>query len=506
VSQIFCPRCGNTLASEANFCVSCGEKSAKRPSLKREHYLVLLLLVLVVHAALLAGNLNRPFGGVNEDDNALYGLGALNLAKFGFVPLKFGMATQYVDSREQVGTQFYTHHPQWFIVPTALLYKFLGVSEWTTRLAPILFTVLSLTAFSYSVYLYYGNRRLAVLSAAVYALLPGVIHYGGTLSEKVFVIAFSNFAILGFLLYRKYQNRPTGAAFIGVVFLGGLQGWHFYFIPVALWLYTLWHKRLAGRRFLLWVLPAVSVFTFGANFAHFYWLKGAAFTEILDVFALRTSRTGLDYAQRHLFWLNHNFTEVAFIIATGFLLYSFYRLAARREFGLPLIYAVQPLLTLIFFQQWTTSHGFGPIYWAPFAALSVGFALNRLLAAERKRWISVALVIFVFFVSLVPGKLAVFRSPSLLTEYDAMLLNQIAREEPAVEVAMATDYRGFAYREILEWYLRRRLVDWQDKQATYVIGFDPSAAPASAEQTKEIVDTGYALLGYSGRLSLLERQ
>src|SRR5262245_8132488 len=106
-------------------------RAASRPPRPEPRAWALLLVVAVPpHLALLAPALGRPFGGANEDDNAVFGLGALNLARFGFLPLRFGLANAWYDSAREIGANFYTHHPQALILPSALLFRVFGASDW----------------------------------------------------------------------------------------------------------------------------------------------------------------------------------------------------------------------------------------------------------------------------------------------------------------------------------------------------------------------------------------
>src|SRR5689334_6326482 len=68
----------------------------------------LALLALLVHGALLASALPRPFLGLNEDDNAVFGLGALGLARFGFTALRFGILDGWYDDLHSAAGHFYT--------------------------------------------------------------------------------------------------------------------------------------------------------------------------------------------------------------------------------------------------------------------------------------------------------------------------------------------------------------------------------------------------------------
>lgn len=501
-----CQKCATESKPGASFCQACGAKLSEKPFLKPEHYTLILVAIAVVNFVILLTRLNTPFVGANEDENGLYGLAAYNLDRFGFFKLKFGMASAYYDSFKEIGTQFYTHHPQWFVMPTAVLYRLFGVSEAATRLPTILVSLLSLLAFYYTIYLYYGRQRPAVFSAFFYAFLPGLLYYGTILTFMPFVVAFSNFAILALFLHKKYEGRFFKFLLLAFVFLGGLVGWHFFFVPVAIWLYVLFDRSLPSRRFLLAAVPLVSGLTFFANFFHFYILKGGAFTEIFDAFRMRSETMPLDFfTGRYWFWLTANFTWLAPIVAAGFLIYCLYASAARRKFDLPLVYLVQPLLTLVFFQQWS-AHAFGPIYWAPFIALSCGLVADKLLIKYPRYWL-VPVAATLLFLYLVPGNLAVFTTKSLLmSPKDAQLLSAIRESIPPTEkIALGPDKSGLSFGPLVEWYLRRKVAqDWRERDVRHILAFNRGGE--YSQVIDEMLEAGYKQGGGAELFLLLQRK
>lgn len=503
-----CSHCGKEIEPRSAFCPACGVKLTEKPPIKAKYYLVFLLLVVIAHGALLAGSLNRPFTGANEDDNALYGLGALNLAKFGFINLKLGMVPKYVDSLDQLGSDYYTHHPQLFILPTAFLFKLFGASDAMTRLSSMIFALFSLVAFYLTIYLYYDSRRLALFSSLVYALLPGLVHYNSSLSEKVFVIVFFNFLLAAFFLFRRYPTRLLKHLVLAVVVIGGFMGWHFYFAVAALWFYVFLNKETSDRRFFLFALPFASALTFSANFLHFYLLRGSEFIEIFEAFGLRSSGVPpILFLRRYGLWLSANFTWPVFLVGTGFLIYCIYRSALSRKFELPLIYLVMPLMVLLVFREWST-HAFGPIYWAPFLAFSVGYLLNKLITPDDRRLIIIGLALAVAFISFVPGNMALFRSPSMVTGTDVRLLMDMAKKLPLdTRIAMGRDYSGKMYGQVVGWYLKRDIgnLDWRKQEVDYILGFNPKLGLEYQRSMADMARDNYVNIGTSGYFVLLKR-
>lgn len=505
-----CAACGKALRPNSSFCASCGASVSLRREQGPPWYKLLLAAIVALHSAFLFSYLNKPFTGANTDDNGLYGLAAYNLSRFGFFKLKFGMVGNYFESFSEIGTNFYTHHPQLFVIPTAILYRFFGVSEATTRLAGIVLSILSLAAFCWAVYLYYDDIRLAVLAGAVYAFFPGVIYYSTSISEKIAVLVFTNFTILSFVLLRKYRTKRLLYLVLGLVFVGGFQGWHYYFVPVALWFFVAQHRETFSRKALLIALPLVSLLAFLSNFLHFYILKGMAFTEIFDVFFLRASRMPLDvFAGKYADILSWSFTWPAVIVGLAFIAYRVYESARDKDVDLLLVFAVQPVLVILVFQQWSL-HAFGAIYWAPALALAVGTVLSRAIDSKQAVLLAGAAVIAIAFLYSVPAGMNVMNEKlALIGPRDVALLRRISTEAPRGDtIALGPDQTGLMYSQLFEWYAHRdlRKHHWENKEADFVIAFRDPTDQSYQDNLQRLRGLGYETVASGDLLLLMKRK
>src|SRR5439155_20044129 len=109
------------------------------------------------------------------------------------------------------------------------------------------------------------------------------------------VLPVSNVLMLAYVAFARRATRMGRAALVAVLVAGGLAGWHFGFAALALWIFTWFHREVPQRRFLLWVLPLVSMLTIALNFLHFYLLRGGDFVEILGALNERTQRMPLGF-------------------------------------------------------------------------------------------------------------------------------------------------------------------------------------------------------------------
>ncbi len=488
------------------------EKTTER-GFSRPVLVIFVITILLAHIVIQGINISRPFYATSDDDNTAYGLGAYNLAKFGFLDLKFGIATRYYDSVQDIKPgSFYTNHPQWFIMPAALSYKVFGISETATRLPSVIFSLLSIIAFYFTIAIVYKDKTIALFSTAAYALFPGFLFYGSSLSEKAFIIFFSNFAILSFFLLQTRKEKYMKAIFITMVFLLGIMGWHAYFVAVGLWLYTLLRKDVLYRKFLLISIPLVSILTFSLNLLHFYILNGAAFLSIFDQFLVRSSRFPLDvWGQQYGSWLISSFTWPAVLVAAGFLVYEIYMSILKRKFSLGLVFLTQPFLVILIFQQWTM-HAFGSIYWVQFIALALGFTLSKLINLQPRQLQLVGSILAILLIGLCirfgydSFNLYNYKA-DILKPNDIELLKAISAQTPkSTNVALGNTTIGFNYKSVLEWYLMRRIkYDFVDDRVTLFLAFSPELGPQYENLIKEAEKRGYEHVDQGSYLWLYQR-
>ena len=133
-----------------------------------------LLIVCAVFLFLSWQHISDPFIRVSEDTNGSNGLAAYNLTQYGFKSLKAGIYGSVLKNPADAFGSFYTHHPFGFVLPTVLTYKLWGVSEMTTRLGPLLLSLLGLIAFYSAMLVIFESPLVAAFTSLSLAILPGV--------------------------------------------------------------------------------------------------------------------------------------------------------------------------------------------------------------------------------------------------------------------------------------------------------------------------------------------
>ena len=149
-----------------------------------------LLAAFLLEAAIRLYHLTLPLGpGFDGWLAALYGGGARNLAQLGFFelrllphltsgPLTFGEVMPQV------------HHPPFVWSAVALVFRSVGVSEWSARLLPSLATCTTL-GLLYLLTRQIATAQVAAGAALAFAALPMTGLYGGLVNFEPFVLPSS---------------------------------------------------------------------------------------------------------------------------------------------------------------------------------------------------------------------------------------------------------------------------------------------------------------------------
>src|SRR5438093_4278416 len=136
-------------------------------------FLALMLIAISVHTF----HIGRPFLPNNEATaTAIPVMHAVNFARYGPSASRFAgiLNTGQVEPTNWV---VYAHHPPLVPLLIAGSYKIFGVSEWSTRLFPVLFTLAS-TVLIYLLAHRFGET-VAFLTGFFYSCAPITVAFGG---------------------------------------------------------------------------------------------------------------------------------------------------------------------------------------------------------------------------------------------------------------------------------------------------------------------------------------
>ena len=190
------------------------------------HVLAVLMLLVPVRAFLMP----RPFLP-NEEGTALgiHGIHAMNFARYGPFVSRFAgvLNTGQVDRENWV---VYAHHPPLAPLLVSIAYRSFGVSEWSTRLVPSLFSIAATLLLYVIAYRRFGPD-VALLAALFYAFCPMTLVFGGMPDYINAQLAF--FMLLAVETYLKWQQTGRATWFLGFALsfvLGALTDWPMFFI------------------------------------------------------------------------------------------------------------------------------------------------------------------------------------------------------------------------------------------------------------------------------------
>jgi len=474
----------------------------------------LLLLILIANLSLITKNIYDPFLRWNEDNNALYGLVARNWLKFGILKLKFGMVDYWLDNLNEK-VSFYTHHPDLFILPTYLIYKIFGVSEFMTRLSPLLFTIFSIILFFFLTFEFYKDYLFSFFSTSIFAILPAITFYGKMLDPEIFVFFFFLLSLFFYLKIKNTKRKLYYFLFFFTLFLGGFMGWHFFFTPFLIWFLIFFDKNFPQRKMFLVLLPFVTVLSFFLIIFHIYFIDGKeALIDLKNVFFVRTSSVPLNFwLKRIYFLLKLNFTLPIVLLGFFYLFYFIYKMIfnfAQTKI-LPIVLFLFPFLITLSFRQWVT-HPYGPFYFIGFFAIAGGeflyFLYQKLKRQKEIIKISLCLILlaFQYFVSL--NSLKFFDQNFILDKDSFELLSEIKNKINPESICLGREETGIGYSPIFSFYLKTPLKSSPDciGKDRFSIIFRPYIeGDFRSKEAESFLNSGYFIIECRGIICFFKK-
>lgn len=281
---------------------------------------IITVFLFVLTFILLSININKTFEGIHDWNGVRYGNIARNFLRYGIFSLSFGSLENAgkVSKNEFV---YYTHYPPLLPIMIATSYNFFGISEWSTRLIPIIATAGSISLI-FLIVAFFEGAYLAFIASLLVLFTPLVLYFGKTPVHEPVVVAF---ILLSYFLYLKKTKSKekvwTILFFISLV-LTQLIHWAGYFLIPAMTLTAILKKdfKQAKSLFPYWLLSGG---LFGLHFLHTYVLTGSILGEDLEAtFLDRTNFSArgqfniqslFEYVNRLRLWF---FTLLSYVIVS----------------------------------------------------------------------------------------------------------------------------------------------------------------------------------------------
>ena len=466
--------------------------------------------VLLFFLFLAFKNINAPFTHVTADVNGQNGMAAINLVEHGFFKLEFGVYDKMLLNPNDARGGFYTHHPSFFVLPTALLYKFFGVSELTTRLGPLLYMLLGVWCFAFALRKIFKNDLIPLLIVFVFASLPGVIFYGETFELAVFSLPSALITFSFFVFYLFSEKKVHLVLFLLSIITGGLMGWFFYLMPVVIWFFILFSrsgKKLKNRKILLFIIPFFTAFAFALNLFHFYLLNGLNMSDLKSAFSFRASRQPFSFWWTRIYSMLKLHATWIFLLTTlaglGVFIYEYKKKIDWRILSLFILF---PVLVAGIFFQWST-HPFGVIFVLPAIAIFSGLFFWFLI--DKLKWwgILIVLIIFSFGNFYAMKNLDYFFNDFVILKHeDADLLKALKGQVDHHEVCLGANDMGLGFRGIADWYLGKKVeispTCLEDEglvnQIKVVVIMHPGLGDYYLKEGQKFEDQGFKFVGCTG--------
>lgn len=333
---------------------------------------VLFLLVVFV----IGTNLTKPFWGEHDWNGARYGNIAKNYLRYGYVLTKFGQVENGGISNP-TDFIYYTHYQPLLPILISASYRFFGVSEFTTRLVPLLSTA----GFILMVY-FIGSQliswKMGIFSSLLALATPMVRYYGKNPVHEPLALFFSSLTFLGLLKKNKWLLLT------GIV-LTALTNWSFVFLIAGISVFLMSKKNIKK----ITGLCALGIFFAAFHFIHVKILTGSflggdlvgALLERTSVDQVVTKFNFIQYLLQIRLWFSTLFTNTLLLSAVvGIVVLLRSKLLKFKKFILAvLVYCLYP----IFFTNASFIHSYFVYYFILPLCLLGGFVFVKLLEFKK---------------------------------------------------------------------------------------------------------------------------
>jgi len=255
----------------------------------RRHHLW-LALVLVYAATFRILTLNRPFDYDAEGSGSLNAVLARSYLRFDFGQTH-GMPVLSLDPGRATPIVFYPDHPP--LVPLLIMpfYRAFGVGEWQTRL-PIAMATIGAIWVLYQLLATFASPRTGVIAAAVFALTPMTLYFGGfadVVGTPLMLCCL--IAVLGYLRFHTAPGLRTCGEAVAAFIPAAICDWPAYvLIPV----FAVHYLVTRPRRDWPWMVgfAVTGCALFAALYAYITLATHEDWTWMIDLFARRSALVG----------------------------------------------------------------------------------------------------------------------------------------------------------------------------------------------------------------------
>ena len=410
-----------------------------------------LAALCVIYALFLTYHITAPFIGTSEAFNGTFGIAAANWLRLGPIKLAFTQMTPFGNEKilTAVTDNFVLTHPQFFIAPAALSYVLFGIGEWQTRLAPVIFSLLSLAVFWALMKRVFKTPSLVLLASLGYIFFPISIFYGRMLTQEPITLFFVLALFWATIAFEEEKKSKYLLMLSTTVFLGGLMDWEFFFAAAAAFGYIAWKRDYPDRFAALVLVPATLMASLGVTLLQIWAVADTNPISFLRAIFLARSPNPASILPLFLVLRSNfdliNFSEIGLILAAiGLVSYVSMNKKNRGNILFAIMLAAPGVLTYVVFFTHATVHQFIGFYFIPPIALAAAWGLHRI----RRAWVAGA-VFAIFMVSCLwyAGNLFAYKS---FADDDFLMLK---RADAAIPLAEAICMGENSVNDNIKFYL-----------------------------------------------------
>lgn len=354
--------------------------------------IVIFVLVLLV----VGTNLGKPFWGEHDWNGARYGNIAKNYLRYGLLETKFGQVENGGISKPS-DFIYYTHYQPLLSLFIAGSYKIFGISEFATRIVPLLATA------GLMILIYLIAKSLWSFGAGLFAsfaalLTPMVRYYGKNPVHEPLAAFFGALSFYGAVRIKKKEKHGWLIMILGLV-LTAMTNWSFVFLIPGLTIF-LFEKKLLRSLIKIWI---VGIVLGVLHFVHAYILTGSVFGGgLVGALLLRTSLDQsttsfgiFQYISRIRLWSSTLFTNTLLIISfAGLIIMSFRK--NRKDLRLIIGTLVFSFYS-IFFANASFIHSYFIYYFILPLSLLSGYAFHKISKFNPRFTLLLTVLPFIIF-------------------------------------------------------------------------------------------------------------
>ena len=371
---------------------------AEKPSQRRW---IAYSIVLLGAALLLCYEIDEPFVGQHDTGGASMANYARNMLRYGYLETKMGLIVDSGPLPDEHDRHYYLHGSPLLAFLISLSFRVFGISEWATRLVPVMQALLCVLLLALTSERLWG-RGVAVLACSVLVVSPVFAYYGRVVEFMPFGFAYLLLMVYAYVKwYRRGAERwlwiLAGATVVGSA--ASFEAWFLGFLLVSHHALTVERRSRA-----VLVLAVAMVLGLGLLAGHVSWLIGVD-RMVTDAVAAVKRRGMLAEGDvgfvraiaRQATWAVEYVTPVPLLLCAiwvGTVVARWHRsrLSWRRDLRgtLLLVLMLNPMLIAVVLPGYSSNHEYSLYGLMPAVAIASALGLRevwrRLVGAGRSRW------------------------------------------------------------------------------------------------------------------------